>query len=128
MNSNDVIIKNSEIEGKGVFAHRNFKKGEIVLRWDVNHTLDEKDINNVPESEKKYISIFQGKYTIMQEPERYVNHSCNPNTMAKDFCDIAVRDILKGEEITGNYADNSEPGDTMICKCKSKNCKKIINY
>ena len=30
----DVIIKKSRIQGKGVFANKDFKKGEIVLRWN----------------------------------------------------------------------------------------------
>jgi len=28
-----VVVKKSKISGKGVFASRDFKKGEIVLRW-----------------------------------------------------------------------------------------------
>jgi len=39
MNTDEVMVKNSKIEGKGVFALRNFKKGEVILHWDASKTL-----------------------------------------------------------------------------------------
>jgi hypothetical protein len=47
------------------------------------------------EEQQKYISFLNQTYVIMQEPEKRVNHSCNANTTAKDFCDVAIRDIKK---------------------------------
>ena len=35
-----------------------------------------------------------------QTPERYVNHSKNPNTHQTHKCDVVLRDIKKGEMIT----------------------------
>lgn len=61
----------------------------------------------------------------MQAPEKYVNHSCEPNTTAKGFCDVAIRNIKKGEEITGNYEETAG-GASFKCSCGSTNCKKII--
>ncbi len=63
----------------------------------------------------------------MQSPERYVNHSCVANTQVKDFCDVAVRDISKGEEITSDYSEGLLSGFSMRCNCGSKNCRKIIS-
>lgn len=39
---------------------------------------------------------------LYSEPERYVNHSNHPNTYQdlKNKCDVALRDIKKGEMIT----------------------------
>lgn len=62
----------------------------------------------------------------MQEPEKYTNHSCDSNTKAKNFCDVAIKDIKKGEEITVDYTEALTPGTKMECNCKSKSCKKII--
>ena len=42
----DVIIKKSKIEGKGVFAARDFKKGEIVVKWDISHQLSPEEAKN----------------------------------------------------------------------------------
>ncbi|MDD5066936.1 MAG: SET domain-containing protein, partial [bacterium] len=118
--------RNSTIEGQGVFALRNFKKGEIVLQWDISHTLSEEKVKKISSEGKKYISFLKGKYIIMQEPEKYVNHSCEPNTTAKYFCDVAVRDIMKDEEITADYAEELPPRTYMECRCGSRKCRKII--
>jgi len=127
MKIDDVIVQNSKIHGKGVFALCNFKKGEIVLRWDISNTLSKEEADKKSDKEKRYITFLDDKYVIMQEPEKYVNHSCDANTTAKDFCDIAIRDIKRGEEITGNYAENLLPNSFLKCNCGSKNCKKIIH-
>lgn len=122
----DVIVKKSKIEGLGVFASRNFKKGEVVIKWDVSHQLTSEEVKNLQTQEKRYVAFLDGKYILMQPPARYVNHSCDVNTYAKNFCDIAKRDIKKGEEITGDYSENETPGFEMVCHCGSKNCCKII--
>ena len=66
------------------------------------------------------------KYIITQEPECFVNHSCEANTYSKDFCEIALRDINEGEEITADYTNDIPPNTKMNCNCGSDKCKKII--
>ena len=122
----DVIVKKLKIEGFGVFASRDFKKGEIVIQWDLSHQLSPEEAKKVSTKEKRYLAYFNGKYILMQPPAKYVNHSCSANTYAKDFCDVAKRNIKKGEEITGDYSDDETPGFEMVCHCGSKNCRKII--
>jgi SET domain-containing protein len=126
MKTDDVFVKKSRIEGKGVFASRAYKKGEIVLHWDINHPLTDEEYNKLTEKEKGYVSFIDGKYIVMQEPEKFVNHSCSPNTTAKGFCDIATKDIEKGEEITEDYSEGFPPGAETKCNCGSSNCRKII--
>lgn len=126
MTTDDVAISDSKIQGKGVFAARNFKKGEIVLRWDTSHLIPADKVTQLSDKDKKYISFFNNKYVVMQEPEKYVNHSCDANTTAVNFCDVATRDINKGEEITGNYSEELLPGTEMTCNCGSINCRRII--
>jgi SET domain-containing protein len=46
---------------------------------------------------------FKKGEVVMQIPERYVNHSDNPNTEVIDDTDVALKDINIGEEITSNY-------------------------
>lgn len=122
----DVSVKESKIEGKGVFAERDFKKGEVVLKWDTKNLLTEDEVAKMPPDERSYVSYFKGKYILMQEPERYVNHACEANTYAKDFADVALRDIKKGEEITADYTDEHLPGVGIQCKCGSVSCRGII--
>ena len=110
----------------GVFAARNFRKGEVVLKWDTSHELTKDQANNLTGNEKQYVTCLNGKYILMQAPERYANHSCDANTHAENFCDIAKRGIKKGEEITSDYSEESIPGLNMRCNCGSSNCRRII--
>ena len=122
----DVIVKKSKIDGYGIFAAHDFKKGDIVIKWDTTHKLTLEDVKKLPGKEKNYVAYNEGSYILMQSPAKYVNHSCNPNTYSKNFCDIAKRGIKKGEEITGDYSEDLAPGVEMNCKCGSKNCRKVI--
>ncbi|MBU0592024.1 MAG: SET domain-containing protein [archaeon] len=88
----DIVVKKSKIEGNGVFAARDFKKGEIILRLDTGHVISEIELATLPENEKRYVERCNGKYILVQPPERYVNHSCDPNTKVESFCDIAKRE------------------------------------
>ncbi|KKP59574.1 MAG: hypothetical protein UR53_C0001G0074 [Candidatus Magasanikbacteria bacterium GW2011_GWC2_34_16] len=121
-----IIIKKSKINKTGVFADKNFKKGETVLKWKPKQILTKKEISTLPESEKHYVyNSGPNEYVLQNTPERYVNHSCEPNTKVINKSDIAIRDIKKGEEITSDYSTDNA---TMHfkCNCDNKNCKKDI--
>ena len=59
---------------------------------------------------------------------RLINHSCEPNCgIKKLFNVVAMRDIVKGEEITWDY-DMTEDNKNwrMNCLCGTPSCRKII--
>ncbi len=120
----DIIVKKSKINDKGIFANRDFNKGEIVLKWDPK-PIRESDIKKLSKKERGYVAEIDNKYYLMQPPERYMNHSCEPNTKPRDNCDVAIRDIKKGEEITTDYGSIGGV-DSFRCKCGSKSCKGTI--
>lgn len=119
----DVTVRTSKINGKGVFAKRDFKKGEIVIRWDTSHPLTSDDAKN--RKDKKFLTCVNNKYYLSQPPAKYVNHSCEANTFLKNFCDVAKRKIGKYEEITTDYGKDASIKE-MHCACGSKKCRKII--
>ena len=100
----NVIIEKSQIgqfsNGQGVFANRDFKKGEVVIQYHLK-PLTQKEWQELPRKEKEFTHTHWGKVYLYLEPERYVNHSENPNTYQdlNKSRDIALRDIKKGEEI-----------------------------
>ena len=96
-----VFIGKGKIFGKGVFADKNFKKGEVVIKYSLK-LLTEEAFKNLPASEKPFTHTHWGAPYLYSIPERYVNHSFNPNTRAdhKNKRDVAIRDIKKGEAIT----------------------------
>lgn len=97
----NVTIGKGKLAGKGVFAARDFKKGEVVIQYTLK-SLTREEYKELPKSEKMFTHIHNGVIHLYSEPERYVNHSKTPNTY-QDLevqCDIAARDIQKGEAIT----------------------------
>lgn len=121
-----VGIKRSGIDGLGAFALRPFKAGEVVLRWDVSKRVPGGRAADLPDSEKKYLHPYdEESLIVVQPPERYVNHSCDNNTEVRNFCDVAVRDIPAGEEITSDYeADGA--GLKFECRCGTAKCRGSI--
>lgn len=98
---NNVYIGEGNLAGKGVYANKDFEKGEIVIKYNLKQ-LSKEEYDNLPESERMFTHVHHGKIFLYGEPERYVNHSDNPNTYQdlEKGCDIALRNIVKGEAIT----------------------------
>jgi len=126
MSSDSVEIRDSTIQGRGVYAKRVFDAGEIVLRWDLSHTIPNEQLAALPEDERRYTHpLDEHRTLIVQAPERFVNHSCAPNTEVREFCDIALRRIEAGEEITSDYGE-AGAAVAFECNCGSAQCRKHI--
>lgn len=99
----DLIIGKGNLVGKGVYADRDFRKGEIVARYNFK-PLAQEEYKKLPKNEKMFCHNHWGQIYLYLEPDRYVNHSDDPNTYQdlENKCDIAARDIKKGEMITCN--------------------------
>lgn len=97
----DVFIGKGKLVGKGVFAKKNFKNGEIVIKYNLK-PLSRVEYKALPRSEKRFTHSQNGQIYLYSEPERYVNHSSEPNTYQDHTiqADIALREIKKGEMIT----------------------------
>ncbi len=120
--NNKIEVKTSPTHWKWVFALRNIKSWEIILKWDISNQIGTKNLTKLSPEERKYICSIDNVHINMQEPEKYINHSCNPNSSVQNFCDIAIRDISPWEEITGNYKEVSSDWPEIKCTCWSKNC------
>ena len=122
--SDSVAVKPSRIHGQGLYASRRFTKGEIVLTWNSSREISQKEFEALPEEDRRYV-VDRGALPLLLigKPERYVNHSCAPNTTNGERCDIALRDIEIGEEITTDYADAYIRDGSMKCSCGSPHCR-----
>ena len=112
-----IIVKNTPKKGRGVFALKDFKEGEIVESCPV--------INITPKERKALEKTIFNYYIYPWRSTRsgslalgygsIYNHSFSPNTDWKQNFKTnsmvyrAIKQIKKGEEITVNY--NGEPDD-----------------
>ncbi len=103
----NIITGKGNLAGKGVYANRDFKTGEVVITYHLKPLTDQ-EFDGLLESEKMFVHSHHGIKHLYSEPERYVNHSSDPNTKqdldAKQ--DIAIRDIAKGEMITTDATED----------------------
>lgn len=121
-----VQVKRSNIHGRGVFAVRPFRRGEIVLRYDRTHVISAAQVRTLPARDQRYVSrLDPRRYFVQQSPARYVNHSCDPNTRSNGRADIARRPIRRGEEITADYGREWILG-SFHCRCGSPRCRRMI--
>tara|TARA_X000000950_G_C13541749_1_gene507876 strand:+ start:160 stop:591 length:432 start_codon:yes stop_codon:yes gene_type:complete len=102
-NSQKTYISQSNINGNGLFASKDFKKGDIII---------DNLFKNKPKDEVLYNPISYVKFQNYINVEgRYINH-CNKNinsiVVSKDkklYQLKAIKNIKKDEEITANYND-----------------------
>ncbi len=128
-----VAVKESSINGMGVFASKNIAKGELVLAIDDSRvvTLELPLDESKGEFEYHCDYLAGGKVVLMQFPERHINHSCDPNTFVKTILGVryvfALGPIAAGVEVTYDYCINGS-GDTLWqCNCGSLRCRKTIH-
>ncbi len=135
----DVEIKDSPIQGKGLFTKVAIKKGDTVWISKGEEPYEEKIYTDEEfkefqkwciENGKEWDAVANGDGTHTaaisdrdKHPGNYGNHSCDPN-MSKDR--VALRDVDVGEELTGDYAQFSTKSWSMKCNCGAKNCAGIV--
>lgn len=125
-----IYLGKSRINGKGIFAGEDIKKGERIQY--INGKRVKNVITNSKESEAiaNWIGISR-KFWINTKgtPFRYINHSCNSNAAIMGTKTVvALRNIPRDEEITIDYSmSDADPFWKGIhCTCGEKNCRKEI--
>jgi SET domain-containing protein len=127
------VVRESPIQGRGLFAAEPIEKGEIVCikgGYIFNRrTLQEVTKTLGPAEIQIAEDLFIGP---LSEPERegsmvFSNHSCEPNIGVQgQIVFVALRDIRAGEELTHDWATTDDDVYEMECKCGAETCRKII--
>ena len=132
-----VEFRERSIAGRGVFAKRRFKPGEVVTPYaPQQRRLDVEDPEATLAAASK-LTLLSEKWTVIV-PDTSVpggwlcNHSCHPN--AAIFSDRegriqCTRPIAPGEEVTIFYGwvTQNEP-ERDPCLCGSPRCRGFINF
>lgn len=131
LSMNNVIVKSSSIQGKGVYAIVDIEKDEMVLEIDDSNVVTDPSKLTKEQNEYDCDYLENGKVILMQSPEKFINHSCDPSTYVKTINGVrkvlAMRDIKIGDEITYDYSINGDNDGTFACQCGSKICRGIYD-
>lgn len=121
MEHENVVVGFSELEGRKLFAKRDFRQGEEILKLG-NRTQRIPDMYSIQISPKIHIDC-------RDQPVGATNHSCDPNAaislrVTEVVRLVAWKCIKAGEEITIDYTRTEEKlAAPFNCFCGAKNCK-----
>lgn len=119
----------SPIQGQGAFAKEPLSAGDVILTMDTSRRVDEERPLRPEqgESEEHLAYLERGKVVLLPEPERHLNHSCDPNAYLRTSDGstrlLARRRIRAGEEVTIDYLINTHGGSSWRCRCGADRCR-----
>ena len=126
-------IGRSPIHGRGLFATRLIRKGEIVAIKG-GHILDRRTLSKVRRRiADAYIQIDDGFYigairgSEVGRNKIYINHSCEPNLGFRgQLTFVALRAIKGGEELTYDWAMEENVPARTRCACGARRCRRTL--
>lgn len=138
-----IVIRNSRIHGRGVYAARKLAAGERIIEYR-GERITWKEADRRPPSDPDdpnhtfFFSLSDGKTVIDANVNgnaaRWINHSCEPNCESEETDDgrvyiEALRDIRRGEELNYDYGLIIDERLTPTlkkqheCRCGSPKCR-----
>ena len=134
------VVRQSRIEGRGVFATQPIRKGKRVGEYTGERITHEvSDARYDDKHGRTYLFIVDSKIVIDADVGgndiRFINHSCDPNCEsrmdARNRVHIyATRAIEPGEELAYDYRLQLNPGEDLLkevadfpCRCGSPKCR-----
>jgi len=151
-----IILKKSKISGYGLFAERDFEKGEVC--WRENQDTEEELLHTVEEilqwaqekidmklhySYQVAENVFSGPSSFeeaMKDAANFMNHSCDPSVWFDPDDEkvmIFRRNITAGEEITYDYGTSEcfsywglgvKYQGCFDCQCGTSLCRGTVTF
>jgi hypothetical protein len=145
--SRKIVVKNSPVHGRGVYAARDLRKGERVVEYK-GELIGWKEADRRPPSDPDdphhtfLFSLSDGKHVIDGAVggniARWINHSCRPNCETEEDDEalrvfvVARRDIRAGEELNYDYGLVIDERITQKlkknyeCRCGARGCRRTM--
>lgn len=119
----DVEVRDAGTKGKGVFALRDFRKGEFIFRRRNGPAIRGAEIPSLSSEDQMHVTeLGWDSYAVVLPPGAYLNHSCEPSAMRSGVKVFAWTDIAAGDEITIDYRLNAFDGTGWECVCGTPSC------
>lgn len=140
--SSPVVVRRSKIQGRGVYAARDFAEGERIIEYtgrlitgaEADELCDDEDMRR----HHTFLFAVDDDHVIdaseTGSDARYINHSCDPNcesvVVRKRIYIHALRGIVAGEELVYDYWYVTDGDYTLEdlqrvypCRCQSPQCR-----
>lgn len=130
--STEVRFISDEI-GYGVVAKELIPKGTITWALDdLDQIIPVERVAAMSEFMQRYVHKYayidgKGRHILCWDNARFVNHDCEANCLGAGFeFELAIRDILPGEQLTDDYGGLNIEEDFQ-CRCGSPNCRGTVH-
>jgi uncharacterized protein len=146
LHKSSIIVQDSNIHGRGVFATKDIPKGECIIEYKGERiswklALERHPHDPLQPNHTFYFSLSNGKVIdgkFKGNNAKWINHSCKPNCFATEVKDhkkrlrvflFAKKNIKPREELFYDYCLEIEGKHTKalkkeyLCKCGSKKCR-----
>jgi hypothetical protein len=118
--------------GRGLFATRAIPMGTVTWVFcALEQVLDPLGYSLLSAPYRSYLDKYSyatrsGERILCCDLGRYINHSCEPNTLTLRNAEIelAIRDIQPGEELTDDYGTFRT--EDMVCRCGQRSCRGVV--
>jgi hypothetical protein len=124
-----VVVRESAIAGRGLFASDHLHEGTVVVRLGGRLVATE-ELRRLIQTSDRYVdtlTVFEDEHLVLPADTtvHYGNHSCDPNLWHVEPYEIATRrPVRAGEELTLDYATQTgAPGFSMPCCCGAAACR-----
>jgi uncharacterized protein len=136
-----ILVRDSNVHGRGVFATRRIEKGERIVEYlgeRVSHDEADRRYEEKAENDSHTFLFIVDSKTVIDagtdgNDARFFNHSCDPNCESvvekrRVFIE-ALRAIEPGEEMSYDYQiyrDHDDPeniDEIFACRCGFANCR-----
>lgn len=128
-----LVPRPSRIDGTGLFAARDFRAGEIIIRWGgvLVRYEDYDEGRHVARATTAYDDQHYLTSLVGSPPtdDEFINHSCDANTYLLDEVTVATRrGIAKDEEVTTDFAQWADQDYTYTdnCACGAHSCRRLV--
>jgi hypothetical protein len=124
-------VKPSSIHGTGLFARRTYRTGETILVREERPVTAEQPLDaGRGEIEAHCDWLEGGRQVYLGHPERFINHSCDPNAFLRRRDGVshvvALKPIRSNDEIVMHYGVNLSDGTPWRCNCGSERCLGVV--
>jgi uncharacterized protein len=127
-----VVVRESRIEGRGLFAAAAIDAGEPVLRLG-GRLVSDRDLAALFGEAGEYVdtvAVYPDRHLVLpaRTPLHFGNHSCDPTMWFSGPYEVrAPRRLGPGEELTLDYGTCSAgPGFTLACACGAAACRTTV--
>ena len=128
-----VVVCESPIQGRGLFAAAILEPGEIVCVKG-GHIFTRATLNKIapfvgPAEIQIADDLFIGASQLEEREDCMIfsNHSCEPNIAVQgQIVFVTLRQVIAGEELTHDWATTDDDDYSLECRCGSATCRGTI--